>query len=123
MVRIALSISALEPTYGVAAHSTVLLSSYLFIIGFYALAISISQDRSLRQAIRDSALDAGLDVLGTPYVQREIERRVLKVIKEQQETLTEQTGVETSLSDKDIKQYLNEVLVEVKKSHDEEKQN
>jgi hypothetical protein len=34
MVRIALSISALEPTYGVAAHSTVLLSSYLFIIGF-----------------------------------------------------------------------------------------
>jgi hypothetical protein len=123
MVRIALSISALEPTYGVAAHSTLLLSSYLFIIGFYALAISISQDRSLRQAIRNSALEAGMDVFGTPYMQQQIERRVVKVIKEQQETLSEQTGVETSLSDEDIKQYLNEVLVEVKKSHDGKKQN
>ena len=122
MVRIAL-ISALEPTYGVAAHSTVLLSSYLFVIGFYALGISISQDRSLRQAIRNSALEAGMDVFGTPYMQQQIERRVLKVIKEQQETLTEQTGVETSLSDEDIKQYLNEVLVEVKRSHDWKKQN
>src|SRR3989449_1461979 len=122
MVRIAL-ISALEPTYGVAAHSTVLLSSYLFVIGFYALGISISQDRSLRQAIRNSALEAGMDVFGTPYMQQQIERRVLKVIKEQQETLAEQTGIGTSLSDEDIKKYLNEVLVEVRESHDRKKQN
>ena len=100
MVRMALSISALEQTYGVAAHSTVLLSSYLFVIGFYALAISISQDRSLRQSIRNSALEVSelLD-LGTPYMQQEIERRVLRVIKEQQEALKEQTGVEPSLTD------------------------
>jgi len=100
MVRIALSISALEQTYGLAAHSTVFLSSYLFVIGFYALAISISQDRSLRQSIRNSALEVSelLD-LGTPYMQQEIERRVLRVIKEQQEALKEQTGVEPSLTD------------------------
>ena len=118
MVRIALSISALEQTYGLAAHSTVFLSSYLFVIGFYALAISISQDRSLRQSIRNSALEVSelLD-LGTPYMQQEIERRVLRVIKEQQEALTEQTGVEPSLTDNEIKQYLETVLIEVKKTH------
>src|SRR5438034_9226012 len=104
MVRIALSVSALEPTYGVAAHSTVLLSSYLFIIGFYALAISISQDRSLRQAVRNSALEAGMDVFGTPYMQQQIERRVLKVIKEHNETLKEQTGVENTITEEDKKQ-------------------
>ena len=64
-----------------------------------------------------------MDVFGTPYMQQQIERRVLKVIKEQQETLAEQTGIETSLSDEDIKQYLNEVLVEVKRYHDWKKQN
>src|SRR5947208_2511125 len=83
---------------------------YLVVIGFYALAISISQDRSLRQSIRNSALEVSelLD-LGTPYMQQEIERRVLRVIKEQQEALTEQTGVEPSLTDNEIKQYLKTV--------------
>jgi uncharacterized membrane protein YidH (DUF202 family) len=116
MVRIALSISALEQTYGLAAHSIVFLSSYLFVIGFYALAISISQDRSLRQSIRNSALEVSevLD-LGLPYMQQEIERRVLRIIKKQHEALTEQTGVEPSLTEDEIKQYLDTVLLEVKK--------
>ena len=34
IVGISLSTSAIEPTYGVAAHSLVLLSSYLFSFGF-----------------------------------------------------------------------------------------
>jgi len=118
MVRIALSISALEQTYGLAAHSIVFLSSYLFVIGFYTLAISISQDRSLRQSIRSSALEVSelLD-LGTPYMEQEIERRVLRVIKQQKEVLTEKTGVEPSLTEDEIKQYLDTVLVEVRKIH------
>jgi hypothetical protein len=54
IVGIALSTSALEPTYGVAAHSLVLLSSYLFSVGLYVCAISLSQDISLRKSIRRS---------------------------------------------------------------------
>ena len=50
IVGIALSTSALEPTYGAAGHSLVLLSSYLFSIGFYLSAISLSQDSSLRKS-------------------------------------------------------------------------
>jgi len=116
MVRMALSISALEQTYGVAAHSTVLLSSYLFVIGFYALAISISQDRSLRQSIRNSALEVSklLDVLKTPHVEQEIERRVLSTTREKDEILVQQSGVESSLTEKEMKYYLGTVLKEIK---------
>ena len=86
MVRIALSISALQQTYGVAADSISSLSSYLFVIGFYALAISISHDRLLRQSIRSSALEVSklLDVLGTPNVEQEIETRVLSTARKKE---------------------------------------
>ena len=116
MVRIALSISALQQTYGVAAHSIVLLSSYLFIIGFYALAISISHDRSLRQSVRSSALEVSklLDVLGTPKIEQEIERRVLSTAREKELAIVQQSGVKSSLTDNEMKNYLGTVLKEIK---------
>jgi len=52
MVGIANEISALQQTYGVAAHSLVLLASYLFTIELYSSATSLSEDSSLRQSIR-----------------------------------------------------------------------
>lgn len=57
VVGISLSTSALQQTYGVAAHSLVLLSSYLFSIGLYVSALSVSQDSSLRKMIRKSTTD------------------------------------------------------------------
>jgi signal transduction histidine kinase len=116
MVRIALSISALQQTYGVAAHSIILLSSYLFVIGFYALAISISHDRSLRQSIRSSALEVSklLDVLGTPNVEQEIERRVLSTARKKEVAIVQQSGVESSLTENEMKRYLGTVLKEIK---------
>ena len=57
IVGIALSTSAIEPSFGVAAHSLVLLSTYLFTLGLYSSAITISQEIKLRQSIRDSAIE------------------------------------------------------------------
>src|SRR5262245_28432253 len=54
LVGISLSTSALEQTYGVAGHSLVLLSSYLFGIGLYCSALSVVHDFSLRRAIKNS---------------------------------------------------------------------
>jgi hypothetical protein len=48
---------------------------------------------------------------------KQIEDTVLKIAKEQEEVLTEQTGVEPSLSEEDIKEYLETVLLEVKNLH------
>ena len=81
-IGIANEVSALQQTYGVAAHSLVLLSSYLFTIGLYSSAISISQDNTLRQSIRKSAIEVAklVDVLGTPKIEQEIQRRVLNTV-------------------------------------------
>src|SRR5919199_1662486 len=116
MIGIANEISALQQTYGAAAHSLVLLASYLFSIGLYCSALSVCQDSSLRKSIRNSTMDVAklLDIVRTPQMKEEIETRVLKTAKEQQSVLLEQTGIEPSLTERDMKQYLGTVLKDIK---------
>jgi len=97
----------------VAAHSLILLASYLFTVGLYSSAIAVSQDSSLRTSIRASLLEL-VDNIGTAQMEQEIEKRVLKVAREQQDVLTEQSGIESSLTEEDMKQYLEQVIEEVK---------
>ncbi|MGC2426265.1 MAG: hypothetical protein WA421_04460 [Nitrososphaeraceae archaeon] len=115
-IGIANEISALQQTLGVAAHSLVFLSSYLFSIGLYSLAISVSQDSSLRKSIRNSTMEVAkfLDIIGTPQMEQEMERRVLNTAKEEQSVLLKQTGIEPSLTERDMKRYLGIVLKEIK---------
>ena len=77
LAGIALSTSAIEPTYGVAAHSLVLLSSYLFTLGLYSSAISISSDLKLRQSIRESAIESSklLVSIGSAQITKELEKK------------------------------------------------
>ena len=92
----------------------VLLDSYLFTAGSYSSAIAVSQDSSLCMSIRASLLEL-VDNIGTAQMEQEIEKRVLKIAREQQDVLTEESGIESSLSEKDMKEYLEQVIEEVKK--------
>ena len=47
-------------------------------------------------------------------MEQEIERRVMTTAKEQQSVLVQKTGVEPSLTEPDMKQYLGAVLKEIK---------
>jgi len=114
LIGISFSTSALQQTYGVAAHSLVLLASYLFTVGLYSSAIAVSQDSSLRTSIRASLLEL-VDNIGTAQMEQEIEKRVLKVAREQQEVLRERSEIESSLTERDMKEYLEQVIKEVKK--------
>ena len=96
------------------AHSLILLASYLFTVGLYSSAIAVSQDSSLRTSIRASLLEL-VDNIGTAQMEQEIEKRVLKVAREQQEVLRESSGIESSLTEKDMREYLEQVIKEVKK--------
>ena len=121
------------------------LSAYLILVGIYSSAISVSEDSILRQSIRTIAIKESslldsigmaqmeqqiqrkvfpsirasllelVDNIGTAQMEQEIERRVLKVAKEQQDVLTEQSGIESSLTEDDMKEYLEQVIKEVKK--------
>ncbi|MDQ6724052.1 MAG: hypothetical protein M3Z01_07295 [Thermoproteota archaeon] len=57
MIGIANSISALQMTYGSAGHSLNLLAAYLFGIGLYCSALSVSQDYAIRKSIKKSTLE------------------------------------------------------------------
>ena len=114
MIGIANEISALQQTYGAAAHSLVLLASYLFSIGLYCSALSISQDSSLRKIVRKSTSDL-LDRIGTAQMEKDIEKNVMKVIEYNKKEMEEQTGVSTSMTDENIKEYLQQVIEERKK--------
>lgn len=115
-IGIANEISALQQTYGITSHSFVLLASYLFTIGLYSLVISISQDSTLRKSIRSSAFEISklADIVEGPAMRQEIERRVLNGAREQEEFLTKQTGIQASLTEHEMKQYLGSVLKEIK---------
>jgi hypothetical protein len=86
----------------------------LFTVGLYSSAIAVSQDSTLRTSIRASLLEL-VDNIGTAQMEQEIERRVLKVAREQQDVLRESSGIESSLTEKDMKEYLEQVIEEVKK--------
>jgi hypothetical protein len=106
------------PPFGLASVCLVGFSCYLILIGIYFSAISLSEDSKLRQSIRTLAIGESklLDSIGTAQMEQEIERRVVVLVKQNQYKLTEESGVESSLTDQDIRQYLEEVIKEVKEA-------
>jgi hypothetical protein len=95
------------------------ISSYLLMISIYSSATSLAQDIKLRRSIKSSAIKELelLDRIGTADMEQELEKRVLNVVKAEQNNLIEQTGVQTSLTEEDMKSYLDQVLVEIEKSN------
>ena len=106
IVGISLSTSAIEPTYGVAAHSLVLLSSYLFSFGLYLSAISISSDISLRKSIKGSMHDL-VGNIGSAQMEQEIEKKVTKIIQIQQKEMEKQIGgFSSEVTETKVKDYV-----------------
>ena len=104
------------PPLGLASVSFVGISSYLILMGIYSSAISMSGDVKLRQAIRKSAVDESklLVGVGSAQMEQKIEKKVIELAKCQAASMIDQTGVQLSLTEHDIKQYLSSVLKEIK---------
>jgi signal transduction histidine kinase len=104
------------PPLGLASVSFVGLSSYVILMGIYSSAVSMSEDAKLRQAIRKSAVDESklLVGIGSAQMEQKIEKKVIEMAKDQSASMTEQTGVQLSLTEHDMKQYLSTVLKEIK---------
>jgi DNA-binding protein Fis len=105
------------PPFGLATISFMGVSSYLVLLGIYSSAISVSEDSKLRQSIRNFARKESrlLDSFGTAHMEQEIEKRVMALTKQNQERMAEETGIQSSLSEDEIKQYVEQVIKEVKK--------
>lgn len=104
------------PPFGLATISFVGLSCYLILVGVYSSATSLSEDTKLRQSIRKYAIDQSrlLDSIGTAQMEQELRKTVLTIAKKQSDRMVEESGVQPSLSEDDMKKYLEEVIREIK---------
>jgi hypothetical protein len=113
-----LLVNTFYPPFGLVTVSFMGLSSYLLLLGVYSSAISVSEDSKLRQSTRQAALREPrlLDSIGTAQMEQDIQKRMLAVMRKTRDLMTEETGVQSSLNEDDMKQYLQQVFEEVKKT-------
>jgi hypothetical protein len=106
---------AAYPPYGLAAVSFTGLSCYLIYNGLYFSAISVSQDTALRSTIRKSVTEQSklLDSIGSAQMERELQGLVLTVAKKTLDIMAEETGVEASMKEDDMKDYMELVIKEL----------
>ncbi len=103
------------PSFGSILYSFFVLSAFLFSMGIYSAALSVSQDAKLRQLIRKHAKESTLlDTVGTAEMVITIQNRV-NIIRNQADAMTKNSGVESSMTDSDIRRYLELAIVEAKK--------
>ena len=109
---------AAYPPFGIVSVSFVGLSCYLIYVGLYSSAVTVSQDTALRLSIRKSLTDQSkfLHSMGTAHMEQELQSAVLKIAKKHSDVMTQNTGVEASMTDTDIKEYMSMVMDEIHKS-------
>src|SRR5918992_2408450 len=107
---------AAYPPFGLASVAFTGLSCYLIYTGLYSSAISVSQDLALRQSIRKSAIKEVkfLDSMGTAQMESELQSRVLKTAKKASDTMAEESGLESSMTEDEMKDYMEIVMNELK---------
>jgi hypothetical protein len=104
------------PPYGLISVSFTGLSCYLIYNGLYFAAISVSQDMTLRQSIRKSVMEQSklLDNIGTAEMEKEVQKRVLTVVKKTSADMKESTGVDASMNEGEMKDYVELVIKELR---------
>jgi hypothetical protein len=113
MMSITLGPSGLQQTFGVAGRALMLLASFMLCAGFYLSAVHMAQDARLRRLIKASAGSKVFGVIATAQLRQETEKRVLDIIEKEREVIKEQTGIQPSLEQEDVKTYLDSVLQEL----------
>ena len=105
------------PPFGLYSVLLTTFSSYLFLIGIYSSAISISANDTLRRSIRKLAVEDSklLRDIGQAQMESVLEKKVLSTVRVVSQEILEDKGVALSLNDDDAKQYLHDVLREIVK--------
>jgi hypothetical protein len=110
----------LYPPFGAASISFLPLASYLLLLGIYGSALVSAHDANIRRLIRKSVLDQAklLESMGSALKQEEIYNKVMAATTTYQRNFRNQEGIGSSLSEDEVKKYLEEVIQEVKLGSD-----
>jgi hypothetical protein len=103
------------PPFGIVSISSIGLASFLMFIGIYSSAISISQDSKLRRNIVQNARNELklLYNIGSSEMEDKVWSKTLVIMKKQQETMAHDSGVESSLTEEDVRVYVKKVIKEL----------
>lgn len=106
------------PPFGMAASSFLGLASFLVFVGIYGSALSFAQDANIRKYVRNSVSKELrlMDRIGMSELEEQISRKVTKITKNVTEQMEQETGVEPSLQDDEVQNYISEVLAELEKN-------
>ena len=113
----AMASQAAYPPFVLASISFTGLSCYLIYSGLYSSAVTVSQDLVLRRSIRKSVAEHSrfLESIGTVEMEQQLKSRVLAITKKLSNKMVEETGVETSMTEDDIKRHIEMVREEIHK--------
>jgi len=108
-------LNAQFPPLGLMTACFVGLSSFLLLVGTYSAAVSVSNDVSIRKAIRTSVQKESelIGDIGEAELDMELRAKVTAMMDKLSARLREDTQVESSLTEDDIKNYTNQVIQEV----------
>ncbi|HEY6757092.1 MAG TPA: hypothetical protein VI037_06850 [Nitrososphaera sp.] len=106
---------ALYPPFGLYVVLLTGLACYLLLIGIYSSALTVSIDAKLRRLVRTYAIEKTelIDVVGNAQMKKEIEARVLELSRQYTDEVIELTGVHPSLTEHEMKQYVENVVQEL----------
>ena len=105
------------PPFGLPTITFVGISSYMLFVGIYYSSISVSLNTEVRKSI-DKSVEQEFEFvskIGISQMEHEIESRVKEITKRSARTLEENSGVEVSLENEDIKEYIKLVIKEKEK--------
>jgi hypothetical protein len=106
----------LYPPVGLVTITLLSLSSFLILIGLHNLASSMAFDKTLlesaRKIIKEKASTFLYDI-GSAQWQREMDRTIPEIMESGSKQL-EDTSVPTSLSEDEMRKYINEITEEIR---------
>jgi hypothetical protein len=102
------------PPFGAIQRAFLVFASFLFTIGIYAVALSVTQDAELRHLVRKYVKEYSLlYTLSNAEENAEIIRNLVKLIHQHAGILEKKTQVaSTMLDDNEIRRYLEIVIEE-----------
>ena len=116
-------IQAPYPPFGLVTAAFFGLAAFLFLIGVYSSAISVSQDRNIRKYIKNYAKQLTfLGGIGSAEMEKELQKIVKNVMIEVEaktRNLESTTGIESSLQEQDIKEYVKIAIREARRKQTE----
>jgi hypothetical protein len=104
------------PPFGLPTICFLGLASYLILIGIYFSALSVSNDSSIRRLVVTKVTNESAKMLyniGSAQMHDQVQKRVVLLTKLLSDRIVHETGIESSVEESDMKEYVNEVLREV----------